>query len=174
MNVQFTDEECADPQVTNESEDTVSRQAGPIDEEGAEEEDTPHVIEEFNDEEERMLSAAIDIEALRGQNTEVGHPVIEADEFSPIPTPMLPSYQVGDSEYILLTNIQHVFNLREDHCIAFIAQNLEADDNFVDDDGIDKYLLVDSCVKDTEFLFGATTLKMIYADAHKYKGKDAT
>ena len=92
---------------------------------------------------------------------------------SPIPTPLLPSYQVGDSEYILLTDIQQVFNLREDHCIAFIAQNLEADDNFVDDDGIDKCLLVDSHVKNREFLFAATTLKMIYCDALKYEGKDA-
>lgn len=173
MNVQFTDEECAEPHATNESEDTISREAGPTDEEGAEE-DTPHVIEEFNDEEERKLSAEIDIKALRGQNTEVGHLSIEADEFSPIPTPLLPSYQVGDSEYILLTDIQHVFNLREDHCIAFIAQNLEADDNFVDDDGIDKYLLVESNGKDTEFLSTAETLKMIYADALKYEGKEAT
>ena len=105
MNVQFTDEECAEPHATNDSEDTVSHQAGPTDEEGAKEEDTPHVIEEFNDEEERKLSAVIDVEALRGQNTEVGHLVIEANEFSPIPTPLLPSYQVGDSEYILLTDI---------------------------------------------------------------------
>ena len=71
----------------------------------------------------RGNSAAIDIEALREQNTEVGHLVIEADEFSPITTPLLPSYQVGDSEYILLTDIQHVFNLREDHYIAFVVKN---------------------------------------------------
>ena len=44
----------------------------------------------------------------------------------------------------------------------------------MDDDGIDKYLLVDSHVKDTEFLSAATTLKMIYADALKYEGKEAT
>ena len=55
---------------------------------------------------------AVDIEALREQNT---------DEFSPIPMPLLPSYQVGDSQYILLMDIQLVFNLREGHCIAFIA-----------------------------------------------------
>ena len=85
MNVQFIDEDCAKPHATNESEDTVSRHASPTDEEGAEEEDTPHVIEEFNDEEERKLSAAIDVEALRGHKIEVGHLVIEADEFSPIP-----------------------------------------------------------------------------------------
>ena len=66
MNVQFTNEECVELHATNESEDTVSRQASPTDEEGAEEEDTSHVIEEFNDEEERKLSAAIDVEALRG------------------------------------------------------------------------------------------------------------
>ena len=53
MNVQLTNEECAEPQAINESEDTTSRQAGPTNEEGAEEEDTPHVIEEFKDEEER-------------------------------------------------------------------------------------------------------------------------
>ena len=116
---------------------------------------------------------AVDIEALREQDTDVGQPVIESYEFSPVPTPFLPSYQVGDLEYILLTDIQHVFNLREDHCIAFIAQNLEVDDNFVNDDGIDKYLLVDNHVKDTEFLSVIATLKMIYADALKYEGKDA-
>ena len=73
----------------------------------------------------------------------------------------------------MLTVIQRVFNLREDHCIAFIAHNLEADDNFVDDDGIDKYLLGDSHVKDTELLCATETLKMIYADALKYEGKEA-
>ena len=93
MNVQFTDEECAEPHATNDSEDTVSRQAGPTDEEGAEEEDTPHLIEEFNDEEERKLSAVINIEDLRGQNTELGHPAIEVDVL-PHPNaiaPLLPS-----------------------------------------------------------------------------------
>ena len=74
----------------------------------------------------------------------------------------------------MLIDIHHVFNLRKDHCIAFIAQNLEADDNFVDDDGIDKYLLVDIHGKDTEFLATAATLKMIYVDALKYEGKEAT
>ena len=74
----------------------------------------------------------------------------------------------------MLTDIHHVFNFREDHCIALIAQNLEVNDNFVDDDGIDKYLLVDSHVKDTEFLSATVTLKMIYADALKYEGKEAT
>ena len=44
----------------------------------------------------------------------------------------------------------------------------------MDDDGIDIYLLVDSHVKDTEFLFAAATLKMIYANALKYEGKEAT
>ena len=44
----------------------------------------------------------------------------------------------------------------------------------MDDDGIDKYLLVDSQVKDTEFQSTVETLKMIYADALKYEGKDAT
>ena len=78
MNVQFTDEESTEPPATNKCEDTVSREVGPTNEEGAEE-DTPHVIEEFNDEEERKLSAEIDIEALRGQTTEIGHPAIEAD-----------------------------------------------------------------------------------------------
>ena len=57
--------------------------------------------------------------------------------------------------------------MREDHRIAFIAQNLDAHDNFVDDDGIDKLLLADSHVKDTEFLSAAATLKMIYAEALK-------
>ena len=43
----------------------------------------------------------------------------------------------------------------------------------MDEDGIDKYLLVDSYVKDTEFLSTAATLKMIYADALTYEGKEA-
>ena len=60
------------------------------------------MIEELNVEEERKLSTAVDIEALREQDTNVGQPVIESFEFSPIPMPLLPSYQVGDSEYILL------------------------------------------------------------------------
>ena len=40
-----------------------------------------------------------------------------------------------------------MFNIMENHCIAFIAQNLEDDKDFVDDD-MEKYLVVDSHVKE--------------------------
>lgn len=77
--------------------------------------------------------------------------------------PFQQQFCVGDSEYILLTDIQHVFNLREDHCIAFIAQNLEAEQDFVDED-MDKYLVVDTHVDNSEFMSAAQTLKMIFLD----------
>ena len=90
--MQLTYEDCTEPHATNESEDAVSHQASPTVEEVAKEKDTPHVIEEFNVEEERKLSAAVDIEALREQDTDISQPMIESDEFSPIPMPLLPSY----------------------------------------------------------------------------------
>lgn len=94
--------------------------------------------------------------------------VHESSEWGSIPTAEVPSFHVGYLQYILLTDIQNVFNMRDDQCLATIAHSLEADKNFVDLD-IDEYMLVDSHVQDSEFHSVAATLAMIYSNAMKYE-----
>ena len=65
MDMQLIDEECIEPHATNESEDIVAREANPTMEEVVEEGALLTVIEDFNVEEERNLSAVVDIETLR-------------------------------------------------------------------------------------------------------------
>ena len=59
------------------------------------------------------------------------------------------------------------------HCIAFIAQNLKDYKDFKDED-MDKYLVVDSHVKELKLMTATAILRMIYTDALSYEGKDAT
>ena len=85
-----------------------------------------------------------------------------------VPVPVLPSFPIGDKQYILLSNLQHVFNIREYYCLAIIAQNLEESQNFLDDE-VSKYALVDSAVKESEYMDGKKTLAMIFADTKRYE-----
>lgn len=110
----------------------------------------------------------LDIDELRTIDTMVPAVVHKSSDWDSISTVVLPSFHVGDLHYILLTDIQHVFNMREDQCLATIAHSLEADKDFVDPE-LDKYMLVDSHVHDFEFHSAATTLAMIYSDAMKYE-----
>lgn len=78
-----------------------------------------------------------------------GFPLTE--EANHVPTSALPTLPIGDCQYVLLTDIQALFDIREDYYLAIITQNLEEDHGFVE--GMDKYLLLDSNVKATsEFL----------------------
>ena len=48
-----------------------------------------------------------------------------------VPVPLLPSFCIGDNDYVLLIDIQTVFNIRQDYALAILAQNIEEDIEFL-------------------------------------------
>ncbi len=48
--------------------------------------------------------------------------------------PVLPEFQIEGSRYILLSDIQKVFFIQEDHALAAIAKTTEQNDGFESDD----------------------------------------
>ena len=68
---------------------------------------------------------------------------------------------VDDLDYVLLTDIMHLFNIREDYCLAVISSFSEADMNWVEE-GSDQHLLVDSAWKDSEYRSGNDVMKSIF------------
>lgn len=45
-----------------------------------------------------------------------------------IALPTLPTFTIMEKEYVLLHDIQVLFNLREDYCLALIAQQMEEEE----------------------------------------------
>ena len=119
---------------------------------------------------EREMATRIDANTLR----EYGVYIHDEEEFpldessERVPVPVLPSFPFSDKQYILVTDLQNVFNIREDYCLAVIAQNHEEHEIFLDDT-VNKYALVDSSVKDSEYIDGKRALSMIFADARRYE-----
>lgn len=52
--------------------------------------------------------------------------------------PILPKFHIGGRAYVLLTDIQHVFNMREDYALSKIAKFQEEQDGWVSDDNSDE------------------------------------
>ena len=52
--------------------------------------------------------------------------------------------------------------------MAFIAQNLEEDNDFIDKE-VDNYFLLDAHVQNSKFVTPTETLQMMYMDAHCYE-----
>jgi len=127
-------------------------------------------VAELNQEQERVLCDQVSLEAVRAYGVLVPEEEeFELDESNErVPVPVLPSFPFGDKQYVLITDLQNVFNIREDYCLAIIAQNLEQDKNFIDPE-MSKFSLIDSAVKDTEFMNAAQALAMIFADAKQYE-----
>ena len=55
----------------------------------------------------------------------------DALEDSDIPVPALPTFKILEKEYVLLHDIQVLFNLREDYCLALIAQQMHEEQDWV-------------------------------------------
>ena len=68
-----------------------------------------------------------------------------------------------------MTDIQHVFDLREDYCLAIIAQSLEDNDGFIDPEFDQDYFGIDSNVSDTEFRPASDILAKLFRDAEEYE-----
>ena len=68
---------------------------------------------------------------------------------------------VDNIDFVLLTDIMHEFNIREDYCLAAISSFSEADMNWMEED-LDHHLQVDSAVKDSEYRSSKEKLKEIF------------
>ncbi|MCO5600509.1 hypothetical protein L7F22_054622, partial [Adiantum nelumboides] len=49
-----------------------------------------------------------------------------------LPTSILPTIPIGDLHYVMLNDIMELFDLREDYCLAIVAQNLKEEDAIID------------------------------------------
>ena len=60
---------------------------------------------------------------------------------------------INQADFVLLTDIMHHFDIREDYSLAAIANWCEADMDWVEE-GVDRHLLVDSAIQDHEYKTG--------------------
>ncbi|MCO5606329.1 hypothetical protein L7F22_060516, partial [Adiantum nelumboides] len=85
-----------------------------------------------------------------------------------LPLNMLPTIPIGDCHYVMLNDIMELFDLREDYCLAIVAQNLQKDCSTIDPND-DKYSIMDAHVKMGvtmgEFFKSIEALTMIFRDA---------
>lgn len=92
--------------------------------------------EEFHEDEEKDTVRAFDIAEFKVDNIikvedqEVGTLLEETNPLLCIPT--FPSYFVNNKYYVLLNDIQHLFDLREDYCLAMLARWGELNTGFID------------------------------------------
>lgn len=124
---------------------------------------------------ENSLSLQVDFEALRKHDSQVV--VTETSKIAlldedasqgDIPTSILPTLPIGGLDYVLLSDIMKLFNLREDYCLAIISQHLEVDKDFVDQE-IDEYLQMDSHAEEEKFIDPTEALRKIFNDATSYE-----
>lgn len=87
---------------------------------------------------------------------------VQNNERGDLPLSCFPCFpMVGDLHYVLLTDIMHLFNIREDYCLSAISSYSEADMNWVEE-GQDHHLLADSAWKDSEYRTGKDIIKSIF------------
>ncbi|MCO5597591.1 hypothetical protein L7F22_051670 [Adiantum nelumboides] len=83
-----------------------------------------------------------------------------------LPLNCAPSFAMaGDSHYILLTNIMHELNIREDYCLDAIANFCESDIGCVDDE-VDQHLIADTGVHDSQFISKWQLMKDTFNEAN--------
>ena len=80
---------------------------------------------------------------------------------------------INQADFVLLTDIMHHFDIREDYSLAAIANWCEADMDWVEE-GVDHHLLVDSAIQDHEYKTGEEILKEIFDEASIYEGELAS
>lgn len=130
--------------------------AAPLEEEGVDEE----IAIDPAEERELVLSSVLPSEKTTLSITPIEDD--QNDEQGDLPLSCFPSFSMVDNhDFVLLTDIMHLFNIREDYCLAAISSYSEADMNWVVDD-LDQHLLVDSAVKDSEYRSGKEILKGIF------------
>ena len=93
------------------------------------------------------------------------HPERQGD----LALPHLPFFSMTDGfDYMLMSDVTHHFNIREDYCLAALAQFCEGDCDFVDN-VCDKYLLIDTNCQDSKYEEGKAILQRILNEAKLYE-----
>lgn len=128
----------------------------------ADDEDDDDIVEDIDSDAEREESSHLDLDAIRNELPAKGE--VYTDAFEIVLVPLLPSFRIDGKNYVLLTDIQTLFNIRQDYALAILAQNLEEDAQFLDAED-DKYILMDSNVRDSEFCSNSRALETIMKDA---------
>ncbi len=96
---------------------------------------TQKVEEEEEENEEKIYLTEEEKRQIRFKSVKELQPVNEdALIDSDIPLPALPRFTILQKEYFLLHDIQVLFNLREDYCLALIAQQMEEEQDWVVED----------------------------------------
>lgn len=96
---------------------------------------------------------------------------MEGDDQIPgeLALPQLPFFSMHDGfHYVLMSDVTHHFNIREDYCLAALAQFCQADHDFVEHI-CDKYLLIDSNCDEASYQGGRDILEKILAEAKRYE-----
>ena len=115
------------------------------DEEEMEEKDHTNPAEkEIGDEEtfcpstEEKQAESVSLIALKQNISKTVQSAGEVDVMShSLQLPILPEFQIEGNRYILLSDIQKVFSIREDYALAAIAKTAEQNDGFESDDSED-------------------------------------
>ncbi|MCO5556445.1 hypothetical protein L7F22_009994 [Adiantum nelumboides] len=85
------------------------------------------------------------------------------NEQGDLPLACFPSFRLCENlDFVLLIDIMHSFNIREDYCLVAIANFSELEKDFVEDDDLDQFLLLDSAWKDTEYRSGNCVIKTVF------------
>lgn len=91
---------------------------------------------EFKEEEEERLCSEdqLDIAKFKASNIlEINGPEDEDEDLDPIQcTATFPTYTINEKDFVLLNDIQHLFDLREDYALAILAEWSENDKDFID------------------------------------------
>ena len=83
--------------------------------------------------------------------------------------PQLPYFSMENGlDYVLMSDVTHHFNIREDYCLAALAQYCEADSDFIDN-LCDKYLLIDTDCDEAKYQSGRAILERILNEAKEYE-----
>ena len=134
------------------------------------EDNVEDVEEELDGLAERNLAESFDFEAARRDSIiPVSMSPTDEDELGDLPVPIPPMFIINGKKYVLMTDIQHVFYLREDYCLAIIAQSLEDNDGFIDLEFDQDYFGIDSNVSDTDFHPALEIIAKMFRDAEEYE-----
>ena len=92
------------------------------------------VVEEFVESEEKLWTRGFDIARFKASNiTKVEEPLEPSEDEMEMTscTATFPVYRVNNKQYVLLSDVQHLFDLREDYCFAILADWGKNDKDFV-------------------------------------------
>lgn len=94
------------------------------------------VLEDVDETKEKTL--ALSFERVSYKSTTIAEVPVKEESLlnNDIPIPALPSFIIENKEYILLHDIQVIFNLREDYTLRVIAQALEDEKEWVLEDPV--------------------------------------